>query len=203
VHLGEADFLSGVQELCRARGALFILDEVQTGFGRTGKMFAFQHYNLEPDLLCLAKGIAGGFPMGACLLGPRLGELPGQVHGSTFGGNPLACSASLAALGELESRGLAERAAELGAWFTAELSQIRSPLIREVRGLGLMVGIELKQKVSPYLQALMESGVLALPAGMTVMRFLPPLVIGREELEEVVVRVAEVLARPVGAGEAA
>ena len=202
VHPGRAEFLIGLQELCRARGALFILDEVQTGFGRTGKMFAFQHFNLEPDLLCLAKGIAGGFPMGACLLAPRLGQLPPQVHGSTFGGNPLACAASLATLDELESKHLADQAAELGAWFKAELFKIHSSLIREVRGLGLMVGIELKQKVTPYLQALMEAGVLALPAGLTVMRFLPPLVISREELAEVIVQVAEVLSRPVSTGAA-
>lgn len=202
VHLGRADFLHGIQELCRERGALFIIDEVQTGFGRTGKKFAFQHYNLEPDLLCLGKGIAAGFPMGACLLGPHLGQLSPGMHGSTFGGNPLACSASLAAIDELEGRDLVGRAAELGAWFKAELCQIRSPLIREVRGLGLMVGLELKQKVAPYLQALMEAGILALPAGLTVMRFLPPLVISREELSEVAARVAEVLAGSVGAGEA-
>ena len=202
VHLGQEDFLTGLQELCRARGALFILDEVQTGFGRTGRTFAFQHYDLQPDLLCLAKGIAGGFPMGACLLAPHLGALPPQVHGSTFGGNPLACSASLATLDELENKDLAGRAAELGEWFKAELCKIRSPLIREVRGLGLMVGIELKQKVTPYLQALMEAGILALPAGLTVMRFLPPLVITQEELAQAVTRVAEVLATPVGSGAA-
>ena len=176
--------MRGAQELCRERGALLILDEVQTGFGRTGKMFAFQHYGLQPDLLCLAKSMAGGLPMGATLIGERLGALPGQVHGSTFGGNPLACAASLAAIDEMERHDLPDRAAELGAWFMERLQQIESPLIREVRGLGLMVGIELKQKSAPYLQALMERGVLALPAGLNVMRFLPPLVITREHWSE-------------------
>ena len=193
VHPGTAEFLIGAQQLCRQHGALLILDEIQTGFGRTGKMFAFQHYGLEPDLLCLAKSIAGGLPMGATLLKAGLGELPPQVHGSTFGGNPLVCAASLAALSEIETGHLAERAAELGAWFTGQLKEIRSPLIREVRGLGLMVGIEIKQKVTPYLQALMAHGVLALPAGLTVMRFLPPLVITQEQLERVVPAVADVL----------
>ncbi len=193
VNPGKAEYLQGAQAICRERGALLIIDEVQTGFGRTGKLFAFQHYGLQPDLLCLAKSIAGGLPMGATLIGPRLGDLPPQVHGSTFGGNPLVCAASLAALDTIEANHLPERAAELGAWFKDQLSQIHSPLVREVRGLGLMVGIELKQKVTPYLQMLMEQGVMALPAGLTVMRFLPPLVISREELAQVVSVVNNVL----------
>ena len=197
VRLGTTEFLLGAQAVCRERGALLILDEVQTGFGRTGKMFACEHYGLEPDLMALAKSMAGGLPMGAALIGERVGQLPAQVHGSTFGGNPLACAASLAAIDYLESNHLPERAAELGAWFVNELKQIESPLIREVRGLGLMVGIELKQKVTPYLQALMAHGVLALPAGLTVMRFLPPLVIEQDDLAKVVAVVRDVLAVPI------
>jgi acetylornithine/LysW-gamma-L-lysine aminotransferase len=193
VRPGTPEFLLGVQAICRERGAMLIVDEVQTGFGRTGKMFACEHYGLEPDLVALAKSIAGGLPMGATLIGERVGQLPPQTHGSTFGGNPLACAASLAAIEFLETNDLPERAEVLGDWFIGELKQIESPLIREVRGLGLMVGIELKQKVTPYLQALMAKGVLALPAGLTVMRFLPPLVIEKEDLERVVEAVKEVL----------
>ncbi len=190
---GDPAFLLGAQELCRANGALLVLDEVQTGFGRTGRMFAFQHVPLEPDLLCLAKSIAGGIPMGATLLSSRLQALPPQVHGSTFGGNPLACAAALATLDVIQTNHLPEKAAELGAWFKERLSAIGSPLVREVRGMGLLVGMELKQKVTPSLQKLMEKGIMALPAGLTVMRFLPPLVISREELETVVDGVADVL----------
>jgi acetylornithine/LysW-gamma-L-lysine aminotransferase len=200
VHPGTEAFLAGAQALCRERGAMFILDEVQTGFGRTGKLFAHQHYALEPDLLCLAKSIAGGLPMGATMISARLGSLPPQVHGSTFGGNPLACAAALAALNYQLDNHLPERAAELGAWFKGQLANIQSPLIREVRGLGLMVGMELKQKVTPYLQALMENGVMALPAGLTVMRFLPPLVIDQEDLAEVVRKVQGVLQKPLSEG---
>ncbi len=200
VRPGTPEFLRGAERLCRERGALLILDEIQTGFGRTGQMFACQHYDLHPDLMCLAKSLAGGLPMGATLFGDRVGPLPAQVHGSTFGGNPLACAAALATLDYLESRQLADRAAELGAWFLARLQQIQSPLIREVRGLGLMVGIELKQKVTPYLQALMGKGVLALPAGLTVMRFLPPLVISQKELAWVADKVEDTLARPLADG---
>ena len=197
VRPGTAEFLLGAQKLCQARGALLIVDEVQTGFGRTGQMFASQHYGLQPDLLCLAKSIAGGVPMGAVLFGERVGQLPSQVHGSTFGGNPLACAASLAAITYIEEQHLVDRSAELGAWFLARLQRIKSPLIREVRGLGLMVGIELKQKVTPYLQALMAQGVLALPAGLTVMRFLPPLVINQEQLSIVADTVEAILNQPV------
>ena len=193
VRPGTSEFLCKAQELCRERGALLILDEVQTGFGRTGKLFAFQHYGLQPDLLCLAKSMAGGLPMGATLIGERIGALPPAVHGSTFGGNPLACAASLAAIDFIETQHLADRAAELGAWFVDQLKQIKSPLIREVRGLGLMVGVELKQKVTPYLQDLMKYNVLALPAGLTVMRFLPPLMIEKADLEKVVEAVGKVL----------
>jgi LysW-gamma-L-lysine/LysW-L-ornithine aminotransferase len=193
VNPGKAEFLLGAQELCRKNGVLLILDEVQTGFGRTGKMFAHQYYNLQPDILCVAKSIAGGIPMGATLLSGSLSELPAQVHGSTFGGNPLACAASIAAINFMEENHLPEQAAELGAWFKDQLSTIQSPLIREVRGMGLMVGIEIKHKVTPYLQKLMEQGVMALPAGLTVMRFLPPLVISKADLEVVVAKVTNVL----------
>ena len=191
---GDPVFLLAAQQICREKGALLIVDEIQTGFGRTGKLFAFQHTGLQPDILCLAKSIAGGLPMGAALLRPGLPALPSQVHGSTFGGNPLACAASLAALDYIEENDLPGRSQQLGDWFQQELRKIKSPLIREVRGLGLMVGIEFKQKVTPYLQALMELGVMALPAGLTVMRFLPPLVIEQSDLALVVEKVRQVLA---------
>ena len=193
VIIGDGDYLRGVQGLCRERGALFIVDEVQTGFGRTGRMFACQHHGLQPDLLCLAKAIAGGIPMGAVLLGPRVGELPSRVHGATFGGNPLACAAALAAIRTIEEEALSQRAAELGTYFLSRLRDLDSPLVREVRGMGLMVAIELKRRANPYLAALMERGVLALSAGPIVMRFLPPLVISAEDVDAVVERVAEVL----------
>jgi LysW-gamma-L-lysine/LysW-L-ornithine aminotransferase len=201
VNPGKSEFLKGAQAICREKGSLLILDEVQTGFGRTGKMFAFQHDALEPDILCVAKSIAGGIPMGATLLSSSLKNLPPQVHGSTFGGNPLACAASLAAINYLEENNLPDHAAELGLWFKDQLSAIQSPLIREVRGKGLMVGIEIKQKVTPFLQKLMENGVMALPAGLTVLRFLPPLVVTKSELEIVVSAVNNVLNSAIEGGE--
>ncbi|MDY6877698.1 MAG: acetylornithine/succinylornithine family transaminase [Chloroflexota bacterium] len=193
VNPGDGDYLRGVQALCQERGALFIVDEVQTGFGRTGRMFASQHHDLRPDLMCLAKSIAGGLPMGGVLIGPRVGELPKKAHGSTFGGNPLACAAALAAIHYIEAEHLPQRASELGARLLTGLRAIPSPLVREVRGLGLMVGMELKGKAAPYLAALSERGVLALSAGATVMRFLPPLVIRADDVDAVVEQVAAVL----------
>jgi len=193
VVIGDGDYLRRAQALCRERGALFIVDEVQTGFGRTGRMFACEHHGLQPDILCLAKAIAGGIPMGVVLLGSRVGKLPSRVHGSTFGGNPLACAAALATIHTIEEETLPQRAAELGAYFLSRLRDVDSPLIREVRGMGLMVGIELKRRAQPYLAALMERGVLALSAGPIVMRFLPPLVIRREELESVAQTVEDVM----------
>lgn len=191
---GDRDYLLGVQALCRERGALFIVDEVQTGFGRTGRMFASEHHDLEPDLMCLAKGIAGGLPMGAVLIGSRVGELPKKAHGTTFGGNPLACAAALATISYLDSQALPQRAAELGAQLKTGLKAITSPVIREARGLGLMVAVELKTQAGPYLSELAERGVLALSAGANVIRFLPPLVINAEEIDTVLEQVKTVLA---------
>jgi len=188
VRPASAGYLRQAQRLCRERGALLVIDEVQTGFGRTGRLFACEHFGVQPDLLCLAKSIAGGLPMGAVLLRDGLAGLPVSSHGSTFGGNPLACAAALAALDALEAERLPERAAELGAWLLGELRErlAASPMVREVRGLGLLVGIEMKTRVTPLLQRLQERGILALPAGPTVLRLLPPLVIERTDLERVV-----------------
>jgi acetylornithine/LysW-gamma-L-lysine aminotransferase len=185
VHPGTAEYLGRAQELCRARGALLILDEVQTGYGRTGKLFACEHYGLEPDLMTIAKSMAGGLPMGACLIGPRVTGIKPMTHGSTFGGNPLACAAALATLEVMRRDELPGRAAALGEYLLGRLRRIESPLIREVRGLGLLVGVDLRVKVTPILQKLQALGVLALPAGATVLRLLPPLVIEREDVDRV------------------
>jgi len=193
VYPGTAEFLRGAQVLCNRFGALLIIDEIQTGFGRTGKMFAYEHFGLEPDLLCLAKSIAGGLPMGVVLIGKEVIELLPGLHGTTFGGNPVICAAANAALDIYVQDQLPERANALGRYFIGELRKLETPLIREVRGLGLIVGIELRQKVAPIIASLKEHGVLALPAGMTVLRFLPPLVIEKEQLEKVISAVHEVL----------
>ncbi|MPY66436.1 aspartate aminotransferase family protein [Deinococcus sp. SDU3-2] len=188
------EFLRGAQRLCRERGALLLTDEVQTGFGRTGRMFACEHTGLEPDLLILGKAIAGGVPMGAVALGPRVAQMTPGTHGSTFGGNPLACAAARAVLDILREENLPAEAARKGEWLIDRLRALPHRRIREVRGRGLMVGLELRDRVAPHLAALQERGVLALPAGPSVLRLLPPLVISDAELEQVVQAVDEVLA---------
>jgi len=179
----QGEYLRGVERLCRERGALFIVDEIQTGFGRTGRMFACEHHGLTPDLLCLGKAIGGGVPMGAVAIGPAVAPLTEGSHGSTFGGNPLACAAGLAVLDAFDEEGLVERSAELGAWFATELRKLPAPAVREVRGLGLMLAVELGRPSGPALKALVDEGVIAIAAGATGVRLLPPLVIRREDLE--------------------
>jgi acetylornithine/LysW-gamma-L-lysine aminotransferase len=187
VNLGDGDFLRGVERLCRERGALLVIDEIQTGFGRTGRWFGCEHHGLTPDLICLAKGLGAGFPMGAIAYSERVqATLYAGAHGSTFGGNPLACAAGLAAIQTYQDEELIERAATMGDYFLRRLCEELAgvDLVREVRGIGLMLAVELRQKAGPYIKALMdEHGVIALPAGPNVIRFLPPLTIMKEELE--------------------
>ncbi len=192
VRPAEQEYIDSTAAICRAHGALLIIDEIQTGFCRTGKMFACEHYGVNPDILCLAKAIAGGMPMGAILVNDRIETTVG-THGSTFGGNPLACAACLATVQFMQRERLADRAAELGEYFVSRLRAHQPKLVREVRHLGLMIGIELKTRANPYLQYLQNQGVLALPAGTTVLRLLPPLVISSSQWEEVLERVIAAL----------
>jgi predicted acetylornithine/succinylornithine family transaminase/N-acetyl-ornithine/N-acetyl-lysine deacetylase len=196
VHVATEEYVHGVARLCRERGALLIIDEVQTGFGRTGQLFACNHYGVQPDILCLAKSLAGGVPMGAICLGERVmesGRITKGVHGTTFGGNPLSCAAALATLDIIEREDLPARADRFGAYIRERLQALQLPIVREIRGRGLMIGIELKQRVQPYLETLCERGILALPAGPNVLRLLPPLVITEEQIERVLVVLDEVL----------
>jgi acetylornithine/LysW-gamma-L-lysine aminotransferase len=197
-----AEFLQAVRRACDEKGALLIIDEIQTGFGRTGRMFACEHFGILPNILTMAKGIAGGVPMGAIGIDRRVGEIEKQSHTSTFGGNPLACAAATAAIDVLVGQELPRHAAEMGAYFVERLRAMASPRVREIRGLGLMIGLELKEKAGPFAQALMQEGVLALLAGTTVLRFLPPLVITREQVDRVVDALAKVLAAGARAGGA-
>lgn len=188
------EFVAEAARLCHERGALLIVDEVQTGFCRTGTMFALEQYGVVPDLLCLAKAIAGGVPMGAIAFSRAVGDLPRRSHSTTFGGNPLACAAAIAAIGELRRLRLADAARDRGAQLMAGLRAIRSDKVREVRGLGLIVGIDLKENAGPTIKALGDEGVLTLGAGPTVVRYLPPLVITAAQVDSVLAATAKVLA---------
>lgn len=197
VNMGDGDYLRGAQTLCRERGALLVIDEIQTGFGRTGKWFGHQHFDLQPDIICMAKGIGGGFPMGAIAYTDQVNAaLSPGAHGSTFGGNPLACAAGLAALQIYHEEGLIERSAQMGAHLLNRLQATIGDyeVVREIRGLGMMIAVELREKVGPYLKTLMEEhGVIALPAGTNVLRLLPPLTLSEEEVEIGVAAIAAAL----------
>ena len=177
-------YLRAARELTAERGALLIVDEVQTGF-RTGAPFAITAAGVAPDLLATAKGLANGFPIGLTLATEAVGaNLPAGTHGTTFGGNPLACRAALATLTALRERDLYARSAALGLEIAESIAALGSPKVRQVRGRGFMLGIELKERVTPTLRALQERGVLALPAGPVTLRFLPPLVWERAQADE-------------------
>ncbi len=193
VHPAQPEYLQAAREITQRHGALLIADEVQTGFARTGKWFAVEHSGVMPDLLAMGKAIAGGVPMGAVGIADTVQHLVPGTHGSTFGGNPLACAAGIASIQEMQRLDLPRQAAEKGSYFKERLEEINAPVIREVRGLGLLIGVELRTKVAPYLRALQAEGVLALPAGLNVLRFLPPAVIAREQIDFVVEKVAKVL----------
>ncbi len=192
VNIGEKDYFLQAQELCIKKGVLLIIDEVQTGFCRTGKMFASDYFDLQPDIMCLAKAIAGGLPMGAVLCSDKVSIDVGK-HGSTFSGGPLVCAAANAAIDFMVDNKLSETAKDKGEYIIKKLEKKNLLKIREIRYLGLLIGIELREKVKPYILKLMEAGVLTLPAGATVLRLLPPLTISYEELDVVAERVIEVL----------
>ena len=194
VHVASPSFLRTAADLCRDRGALLVLDEVQTGLGRTGRLFAFERAGVVPDVLCLAKSLAGGFPMGATVVTEAVQRGLRAGHHSTFGGNPLACAAGAAAIRVLVRDRLWERAERLGRAFLEGLRSIDTDRIREVRGIGLMVAAELRTKAHPVLQGMLERGVLALNAGTTTVRFLPPLVIAPDDLHRAAVAFEEALA---------
>lgn len=194
VHVAPPGYLAEVRALCDEHDALLLVDEVQTGFGRTGALFAVDHEGVVPDVLCLGKGIAGGFPMGAAAFGPRVGPLPPGSHGSTFGGSPLACAAAHATLRVLLEEDLPARAAALGSHALQRLTPHVGAGIRSVRGRGLMIGVELRTAAAPVLQELLARRIVALGAGRNVVRLLPPLVIDEDDWDTVLDTLLEVIA---------
>jgi len=181
-------FLQQVRKLCDEKGILLIFDEIQAGLGRTGRLWACDHWNTSPDILCLAKGIAGGVPMGATLTRPDiLASMSKGEHSSTFGGNPISCAAGTAALKALTEDGLIENSEKMGKIFREGLEKLKEKhtMIREIRGKGLMIGIELKFEVRNILMGLIEEGVLMLYSGRNILRILPPLVISEEDVTKV------------------
>ncbi len=181
VYVGDHDYLQAARNICDKSGALLIFDEIQTGFCRTGKMFASMHAEVIPDMMCVAKAIAGGLPMGAVICGQKV-EVSIGSHGSTFGGNPICCAAANAAIEYMVANKLDENAASLGSQLVTRLNDANLSRVREIRGVGLMIGIELRTKARPFVMQLLEEGVITLPTGATVIRLLPPLTITQEEI---------------------
>ncbi|MGB9853253.1 MAG: aspartate aminotransferase family protein [Candidatus Bathyarchaeales archaeon] len=182
-------FLKGLRDVCDEKKVLLIFDEVQTGFGRTGKVFACEHWKVIPDILCMAKSVAGGLPIGVTIAKEEvMASLKVGEHTSTFSGNPLVCAAACAAIEVLMKERLPERAATLGEYFKGRLENLKAhhKIIREVRGLGLMLGVELRFDVLNVLMESMENGVIILDAGKNVLRFLPPLVIEKVQIDKVI-----------------
>lgn len=190
------DYLKGLREICDANGWLLMLDEVQTGMGRTGKMFAFQHYGVMPDVITLAKGLGGGVPVGACVARGEAATLfqPGS-HGSTFGGNLLACTAALATIDIIESEDLCRNAAEVGAHIQAGLKRAlaETPGVRDIRGKGMMIGVELDRPCGDLVKTALEAGLLINVTADNVVRLVPPLVMSRDEADQLVGQLAPMI----------
>jgi len=187
VHVAADDYLRGVRKLCNDTGVLMMLDEVQTGVGRTGEIFGFEHANIRPDILTLAKGLGGGVPIGAMLAGESVAASFGPgTHGCTFGGNPLSCVAALTVLDVIEREALLENVRQQGARLMLGLRTLQRthPMIREIRGRGLLLGMELDGETAGIIARCRESGLLLLPAGSRVLRFLPPLNVTAAEIDE-------------------
>jgi len=180
-------YLQGIRELCDEKGILLMFDEVQTSFGRTGKLFGCEHWGVVPDVMCLAKPFAGGLPIGITVAKENImSSLKVGEHSTTFSGSPLVCAAGCAAIDVLVEEKLAERAAVLGKYFKDKLEQLQAKyrIVKEVRGLGLMLGMELRYDVLNVILKALENGVLVLDAGRTVLRFLPPLVIEKAQIDK-------------------
>ncbi len=185
IHVPPDSFLQDVRKLCDENKILLIFDEIQSGLGRTGSMWAADHWKTVPDVMCIAKGIAGGVPMGVTLVRPDiLSVMKKGEHSSTFGGNPLSCAAGTATIQALTQDGLIENAKDMGQKFQQGLAELKSrhKIIREVRGKGLMIGVELKFEVKDILMEGIKNGLLLLYSGRNILRFLPPLVISEEDI---------------------
>lgn len=192
------EYVKTIEELRRKFGFLLVADEVQAGIGRTGKFFAFQHYGVQPDIVVVAKPIGGGLPLGGILAKEQLANLlePG-THGTTFGGNPVACAAGIAVLTEIADRNLMAHATDMGGQLLNGLRRLADKfpaIVREVRGLGLMIGAELDRDAEPAVSAMRDRGVLINGTDRTVLRFLPPLIVTPDQVEQTISSLGEVLA---------
>jgi predicted acetylornithine/succinylornithine family transaminase len=195
-HFAAPEYLAGVRALCDEHGLLLVLDEIQTGVGRTGRWFAYEHFGITPDVITLAKGLGGGVPIGALLATETASAFVPGDHGSTFGGNPLACAAALSVIETIEREHLVEHAADVGAYCLAALKALadRHPVISDVRGLGLMIAVDLSVDAGPVVDACRDGGLLINAVQPRTLRIAPPLIVSTAEVDEALQILAGVLA---------
>ena len=194
VNVPDMDYLKQIEEICHEKDIVFIVDEVQTGFGRCGTLFAHELFGVKPDIMTMAKGIGGGVPMGGILATEKVAGafVPGD-HGTTFGGGPLVCAAANAVLDEIVNENILDNVNEVGDYFIAELKKLDKDVIKEVRGKGLMVGVELTEPGAEYVDKLREAGFLINCTAGNVLRFVPPLIITKADIDEFVKALDELL----------
>ena len=194
VNVPDKDYLKQVEEICHENDIVFIVDEVQTGFGRCGTLFAHELFDIKPDIMTMAKGIGGGVPMGGILATEKVaGAFAPGDHGTTFGGGPLVCAAANAVLDAFEEENILDNVNEVGEYFISELKKLDKEIIADVRGSGLMVGLELTKPGAEYVDKLREAGFLINCTAGNVLRFVPPLIITKEEIDEFVKALDEIL----------
>ena len=194
VNVPDIDYLKQIEELCHEKNIVFIVDEVQTGFGRCGTLFAHELFDVKPDIMTMAKGIGGGVPMGGILATEKVASafVPGD-HGTTFGGGPLVCAAANAVLDVLEEENIMDNVNEVGNYFIEELKKLDKEVIADVRGKGLMVGLELTKPGAEYVDKFREAGFLINCTAGNVLRFVPPLIITKADIDEFVKALDEIL----------
>ncbi len=195
VHPVDPQYLKEVRTLCDEMGILLIVDEVQTGVGRTGKLFCYENYGIEPDIFTLAKGLGGGVPIGAVCAKEKYCAFEPGDHGTTFGGNPLSCACGICVIRQMTEHGLIENAQKVGTYFKNKLKELNSPLIAEVRGMGLMIGVEMTEAIGREVQQkLQQRGILAGAVGDRILRLVPPLIITEKEVDIFIENLKAVLA---------
>lgn len=196
IYPAQTDFLQGIRELCTERDILMICDEIQCGMGRSGKMFAYEQYGIKPDIVTMAKGIGNGMTVGAIATTEKIGKalVPGD-HGTTFGGSPLACAAVVATLEEFEKKQIPAHVLEIGDYLAQCLQHLvdTKDVAKETRGLGLMRGLELTEPAGPYIMKALEKGMILMSAGTHVIRFIPPLIIEKKHVDEMIAVLEEIL----------
>lgn len=194
IKLASKKYFKALQKVCHEKNILLIIDEIQTGMGRTGTFLASEQFGIKPDILCLGKGLGGGIPIGATLVTEDIAlKIPTHIHTTTFGGNPLSCAGIVATLKELDNKKLINHIQTTGKYFLSQLNKLHSDKIAEVRGIGLMLAIELKENATWLLKALQEHYIIAIPAGSNIVRFLPPYLIGKKEIDTVINSLKQIL----------